>query len=165
MMRRELLLSILSLLTTPLFAQEPTPAAPEPAPEPAPPPPPDVALLIGNVKAAYTPPLEKKAIQVLFRGMNVTTPGGARLMVYLPPAHDPALVATLDLLGWSETTFERLRLQVDSQVGRPYFKQLSSNQEVVSAVGADPGGLGVVQGSALLDERVVVLWRSGGGAP
>lgn len=183
MLNRDVILSLLSLFAAPLFAQEvapeptteaPTAPAPSPdpalvltvetptaAPEPAPVPV-DLARLIGNVKASYPAPLEKKAMMVLFRGMNTVTPGGARALIYLPPAHDPALVATLEMLGWSESTFGRLKLQVDSAVGRPLYKQLDSSAAVVSAVAADPGGVGIINGSAIIDERVTVLWRSGG---
>ena len=148
---------------TPAPAPETAPAeTPAPAPAPAPAAV-DLAMVIGNVRTGYTAPLEKKALMVLFRGMNANTPGGERLLIYLPPAHDPALVAALDRgLGWSVTGFERLRLQVDSAVGRPLYKQLQSSLEVAAAVGADPGAIGVVSGATLLDERVTVLWRSGG---
>ncbi len=183
MLQRDVILGLISLFATPLFAQEqpaaPTteaPATPAPSPEPAaapaveaptvaPEPAPasvDLARLIGNIKAGFAAPIEKKAVTVLFRGMNTVTPGGARLLIYLPPAHDPALMATLDMLGWTESTFGRMQLQVGSAIGRPLYKQLDSSAAVVAAVGSDPGGVGIINGSAIIDERVAVLWRSGG---
>lgn len=120
-------------------------------------------LLIANKAAGFVTPLEKKAVQALFRGLLAVSPGGQRVLVYLLPAGSAAQLAVLDgTMGWSEVAFERQAALVESSVGRPYFKRLKGSSEVLAAVAGDPGGVGIVSPDTLLSPAVVVLWPGGG---
>lgn len=118
-----------------------------------------VGLLIANKAAGFTAPLEKKGTQALFRGLIPEAPAGPRVFVYLLPAGTPAQEAVLEgTVGWTEVAFERQAALVEATLGRPLFKRTKSSAEVLAAVAADPGGVGIVTADTLLSPAVVVLW-------
>lgn len=154
-------LPVLTLASRPLaHAQDPA-AATEQAPiAPAG----AQGLLVANRATGFTGPLEKRALQALFRGMTQTAPAGHRVLIYVLPPNAPAQVAVLDgTVGWSESAFERQAPIVESSLGRPLFKRMAGSAEVLAAVAADPGGVGILSPDTLLVPGVVILWP--GGAP
>lgn len=160
MLRRIFCLTIPLLAVLPALAQDPAaPASTDTAPvAPAG----ATALLIANKAANFTLPLDKKALPALFRGLLQTTPAGQRVLIYVLPPGTPAQVEVLDkTMSWSETTFERQSQLVEASVGRVFFKRLNSSADVLAAVVADPGGIGIVSADTLLTPSVVILWPSG----
>lgn len=155
MTRRAILIGI-SLLFAAVLAEEPAPPAAPTAPlAPAG----ATALLVAHRDAGFAIPLDKRTFPAIFRGVMQTVPAGHRVLIYLPPPGSPALVEVLDkAVGWSEAAFMRQSSMIESTLGRPYFKHLTSSLEVVAAVSADPGGVGVVAADTLLSSSVVVLW-------
>jgi hypothetical protein len=153
-------------------AQE-TPPAPPPEPAPAPAPAPAApaaptagpkAVLIANAAAGFVAPLPDKHLKALFRGMVQSTPAGQRTLFYLMPAHSEAQnIALEEIMGWTESNFERQMPIIESQMARLMYKRTPGATEVIAAVANDPGGIGVVPGDLSLPPTVMVLWSSGGG--
>lgn len=148
-------------------AQETPPAPPEPAPTPAPtaaPPAAPKAVLIANAASGFVAPLPDKHLKALFRGMVQSTPAGQRTLFYLMPAHSEAQnIALEEIMGWTESNFERQMPIIESQMARLMYKRTPGATEVIAAVANDPGGIGVVPGDLSLPPTVMVLWSSGGG--
>ena len=144
------------------FAQEtPPPPAPSPAPPPAAGP---KAVLIANAASGFVAPLPEKHLKALFRGMVQSTPAGQRTLFYLMPAHSEAQnIALEEIMGWTESNFERQMPIIESQMARLMYKRMPGATEVIAAVANDPGGIGVVPGDLSLPPTVMVLWSSGGG--
>ena len=147
-------------------AQETPPAPPEPAPTPAPtaaPPAAPKAVLIANAASGFEAPLADKHLKALFRGMVQSTPAGQRVLFYLMPAHSEAQnLALEEIMGWTESNFERQMPIIESQMARLMYKRMPGATEVITAVANDPGGVGVVPGDLSLPPTVMVLWSSGG---
>lgn len=153
------------------FAQEtpptPPPAEPSPTPPPSPAPPPAAtspkAVLIANASSGFEAPLADKHLKALFRGMVQSTPAGQRTLFYLMPANSEAQnIALEEIMGWTESNFERQMPIIESQMARLMYKRLPGATEVITAVANDPGGVGVVPGDLSLPPTVMVLWSSGG---
>jgi len=149
------------------FAQETPPTPPPPEPSPAPPPPAPAAspkaVLIANASSGFEAPLAEKHLKALFRGMVQSTPAGQRTLFYLMPANSEAQnIALEEIMGWSESNFERQMPIIESQMARLMYKRLPGATEVITAVANDPGGVGVVPGDLSLPPTVMVLWSSGG---
>lgn len=171
--RRFVLGALAAVALAPAAAAQETPAAPapapapEPSPEPAPAPAPAAtapkAVLIANAASGFEAPLPEKHLKALFRGMVQSTPAGQRTLFYLMPAHSEAQnIALEEIVGWSESNFERQMPIIESQMARLMYKRLPGATEVITAVANDPGGLGVVPGDLSLPPSVMVLWTSGG---
>ncbi|MCK6515190.1 hypothetical protein L6R46_09075 [Myxococcota bacterium] len=174
--RRQFVLGAFAVTLVPAaFAQEtpPTPPPPEPSPtpppEPSPAPPPapaatsPKAVLIANASSGFVAPLPDKHLKALFRGMVQSTPAGQRTLFYLMPAHSEAQnIALEEIMGWSESNFERQMPIIESQMARLMYKRMPGATEVIAAVANDPGGVGVVPGDLSLPPTVMVLWSSGG---
>ena len=145
-------------------AQETLPASP---PEPAAPAAPAAgpkAVLIANAASGFVAPLPEKHLKALFRGMVQSTPAGQRTLFYLMPAHSEAQnIALEEIMGWTESNFERQMPIIESQMARLMYKRTPGATEVIAAVANDPGGIGVVPGDLSLPPTVMVLWSSGGG--
>lgn len=91
-------------------------------------------------------------------GLNVT-PAGQPLIVHLPRAQSASFSAVLQgTLGWSQEAFERQRVTFSARAGRDCYEGHSSDAEVLAAVRANPGAVGVVSGAARLTEEILVLW-------
>lgn len=147
------------------FAQEtpPTPPPPEPSPTPPPAATSPKAVLIANASSGFEAPLADKHLKALFRGMVQSTPAGQRTLFYLMPAHSEAQnIALEEIMGWSESNFERQMPIIESQMARLMYKRMPGATEVIAAVANDPGGVGVVPGDLSLPPTVMVLWSSGG---
>lgn len=155
-MIRRLFISIPLVLAAWAWADEPAPPSP---PSQAPVAPPGaVGLLIANSSSGLTT-LEKRALQGLFRGMMPQVPAGHRVLIYmLPPGNTAQNDVFEKTVGWSESTFERQSAIVESTLGRTLFKRMPGSSEVLAAVVADPGGIGIVAADTLLTPGVVVLW-------
>jgi hypothetical protein len=154
------LVMVSALVSAVASAQDPaTPAAPAPVEAAAPVAPAGaVGVVIANSKSGFTS-LDKKAMSAMFRGLLQTTESGDRIVLYTLPPGDPAQLAVLEgTVGWNETTFERQAPIVESQLGRIFFKRQTHGTEVLKAVLADPGGVGVVGGDLALAPGVVVIW-------
>lgn len=170
------LILVSALVSSPASAQDapPAPPVPElPATPPAAPPPvvtatPEaeapvapagaVGVVIANAKSGFVS-LDKKALSALFRGLLQTTEAGDRIVVYTLPPGNAAQLAVLDgTVGWNESTFERQAPIVESALGRVYFKRQAQATDVLKAVLADPGGVGIVGADLALAPGVVVLW-------
>ncbi|MBK7759135.1 MAG: hypothetical protein IPI35_22625, partial [Deltaproteobacteria bacterium] len=120
--------------------------------------------LIANAASGFVAPLPEKHLKALFRGMVQSTPAGQRTLFYLMPAHSEAQnIALEEIMGWTESNFERQMPIIESQMARLMYKRLPGATEVITAVANDPGGVGVVPGDLSLPPTVMVLWSSGGG--
>ncbi|MEY3212949.1 MAG: hypothetical protein RIT28_3430 [Pseudomonadota bacterium] len=159
----------------PVVGAQETPPAPTPEPAPTPTPTPETptpapvapagpkAVLIANAASGFVAPLAEKNLKALYRGMVQTTPAGQRTLFYLMPANSEAQnIALEEIMGWSESNFERQMPIIESQMARLMYKRLPGATEVITAVANDPGGVGVVPGDLSLPPTVMVLWSSGG---
>ena len=152
------------IISTPPAEDTPPPPEPSPAPPPPAPAASPKAVLIANASSGFEAPLADKHLKALFRGMVQSTPAGQRTLFYLMPAHSEAQnIALEEIMGWTESNFERQMPIIESQMARLMYKRTPGATEVIAAVANDPGGIGVVPGDLSLPPTVMVLWSSGGG--